>query len=347
MATRLTARSKVIRFLVPLLLILSWFIPLPYYIYQPGSAEELQSILTVAGGQKDEKGALMLTTVLTVPVENIYYYAYGKLLPNRQIVPKEEADRGLAEEDYKKLLRHMMNSSQESAVVAAMRYLGRPVTIRYMGALVSGIAPYSKAKNVLQIGDLIVKVDDRPVAKREDLVQYLHDKQVGDKVKLQLIRDSQPKTAEIELVLLRDLYGDPLQPSRAGLGIDLMDKQEAENLPKVDFHTDQIGGPSAGLMFALEIVSQLTPGDLTKGHKIAGTGTIDGDGNVGQIGGIEHKIVAADKKGAEIFFCPADVGPNDTNTKMAKTKAAEIGTKMTIVPVRTLADAVDYLNRLP
>ncbi|GAX90410.1 PDZ/DHR/GLGF domain protein [Effusibacillus lacus] len=347
MVNRLTTRGRAIRILLPLLLILSWFISLPYYVYQPGSAEELQPMVTVAGGQKDEKGSLMLTTVMTVPVKNIYYYGYGLLFPNRELVPREQVDRGMSDEEYKNLLQHMMSGSQESSIIAAMRYLNMPVTVRYLGVVVSSVAPYSKAKGKLQTGDLIEKVDGRDVAKREDLIQYLQTKKIGDKVQVQINRNNQSSTVEVELVQLLDRYGKPLEDKRIGLGIDLITKQKTENLLPVDFKTEQIGGPSAGMMFALEIISQMTPGDLTKGRKIAGTGTIDAEGTVGQIGGIEHKIVAAHKKGAEIFFSPADVDKDDSNTKVARQKAAEIGTSMKIVPVRTLTEAIEYLKNLP
>ena len=81
--------------------------------------------------------------------------------------------------------------------------------------------------------------------------------------------------------------------------------------PKVTVKTDEIGGPSAGFMFSLEIYNQLTEEDLTKGYQIAGTGTIDADGTVGPIGGIEQKIVAADKAGAEFFFAPNEKGSKE------------------------------------
>lgn len=342
------ARKTVLRFMLPLLLIGSLFVPLPYYIFQPGSAEELQPIVTVQGGQKDETGAFMLTTVNTISVRNIYYWAYGAIMPNRELVPKEQVDRGMTDEDYEKLLQHMMSTSQESAVVAAMRYLDKRVDIRYLGVVVRQVLPESKAKGILEVGDLIVKVDDKSTPKREDLVNYLRSKKPGDHVQVEFERDKQTRTADIELIALPDPNGDaPEKPKRAGLGFEPLTKQKVENQLPVAFQTENIGGPSAGLMFSLEIISQLTPGDLTKGHKIAGTGTIDGEGNVGQIGGIEHKIVAASDKGAEIFFAPADIQPDDSNTRTAMKKAKEIGATMKVVPVKTLAEAMNYLKNLP
>lgn len=108
-------------------------------------------------------------------------------------------------------------------------------------------------------------------------------------------------------------------------------------------------------MFSLEIYNQLTKNDLTKGHSIAGTGTIDPDGTVGRIGGIDKKVVAADNEGAEIFFAPDDeitpemkkAYPNiQSNYKEAVKAAKDIGTKMKIVPVKTFDDALNYLKAL-
>jgi Lon-like protease len=117
--------------------------------------------------------------------------------------------------------------------------------------------------------------------------------------------------------------------------------------PKVSVKTDEIGGPSAGLMFSLEIFDQLMDEDFTKGYKIAGTGTIDSKGAVGPIGGIDQKIVAADKAGAEIFFAPNEKGTSDSNYKLAVKTASQIGSKMKIVPVDLIDDAINYLQKLP
>ncbi|MFK4998850.1 S16 family serine protease [Bacillus sp. N9] len=115
----------------------------------------------------------------------------------------------------------------------------------------------------------------------------------------------------------------------------------------VEINEKDIGGPSAGLMFSLEIYNQATEGDLTKGYEIAGTGTIDMDGNVGQIGGIREKITAVHKAGIDIFFCPQDIHANDTNEKDVLDEVKKQGYSVTVVPVKTLQDAINYLRELP
>ena len=104
-----------------------------------------------------------------------------------------------------------------------------------------------------------------------------------------------------------------------------------------ELRTDKIGGPSAGLMFALGIYNALTPGDLTQGYKIAGTGTISTDGRVGPVGGVKYKIAAAEKAGAKVFLAPQD------NFEEAQKYAR----KLRVVPVRTFKEAVEALRALP
>jgi Lon-like protease len=340
-------KKRIAKWILPVVFAISLFYPQPpYYIMQPGSADELAPLVTVEGGKKEEKGAIMLTTVYTIPTRNIYYLAYGYLAPHSELLPKQSVDQGLPQDEYTKILQQMMDSSQQNAMVAGFRAAGKKVDITNLGVEVVGILDQSKAKGVLQKGDLIQQIDTYPVHQAEDVIRYLSGKKPGDKVQVTFTRNGKKEQAEIECIAL------PSDPSsgkgpRTGLGIQQITKQEIHFPAKVSFHTENIGGPSAGLMFATEIVSQLTPGDLTKGYKIAGTGTIDIDGHVGQIGGIEHKVVAADRKGAEIFFVPADINKGDDNAAKAKQTAEEIHSSMKIVPVRTLADVLAYLRNLP
>src|SRR5690606_23603033 len=96
------------------------------------------------------------------------------------------------------------------------------------------------------------------------------------------------------------------EPDRVGLGISFVEDSTITTDPEVKIDSEQIGGPSAGLMFTLEIINQLLEEDITKGYDVAGTGTMEREGEVGRIGGIDQKVMAADKDGMEIFFAPHD-----------------------------------------
>jgi Lon-like protease len=174
----------------------------------------------------------------------------------------------------------------------------------------------------------------------EKFIDYVSTKKAGDKVKLTYQRNKSTRTVTLELQPFKE------DPQKVGIGISLVDDKEIVVKPKVKVKTDEIGGPSAGFMFTLEIYNQLTEGDLTKGYQIAGTGTIDVDGTVGPIGGIEQKIVAADKAGAEYFLAPNEKGIKNSNYRDAVKTARDIKTKMKIIPIDTFDDGVNYLEKL-
>lgn len=335
--------------IVGIVFLASLFIPTPYYLYQPGEAEELQPIISVENGHKIEKGDLMLLTVYSIPASNIYYLAYGALAPHTEIKKEEDVTQGLSDAEYERTLTHMMDTSQQNAIIAGLKAAGEKVTANFNGVFVSMILPNSNAKGILQVGDVIKGVDGHTLLSGEDLTGYLQkNKKKGDYVTLSYLRDGKPQTSKIQLVEVpvsnQTTPGAPMKP---GLGI-VPDNDVTLNLPrKVTINAADIGGPSAGLMFSLEIYNQIVPGDLTKGYKIAGTGTIDSQGNVGQIGGIELKIIAAVKKGADIIFCPADIEQGDSNYHDILAAAKQNNIKVKIVPVKTMQDAINYLQSLP
>jgi PDZ domain-containing protein len=177
---------------------------------------------------------------------------------------------------------------------------------------------------------------------RTILQQYLLKKKVGDIVQITFLRDEVEHTESLKLAQISDENG-----KRPGIGISLDNYQTIELPKEVSIASQNIGGPSAGLMFTLEIYDQLRKDiDLTRGYKIAGTGTMSDDGTVGRIGGINHKVVAADSAGAEIFFAPDDTGFGASNYEDALVTAKRIGTSMKIVPVKNVHDAIHYLTEL-
>ncbi|MCD7036676.1 PDZ domain-containing protein [Metabacillus sp. GX 13764] len=330
------------RFLTAVLVVLLIiaFIPTPYYLYQPGSAEPLSPIVTVENGKKDEKGKLFLTTVLSTRASNLYILASGFVTPHTQIQKKEDVQGDYTDEEYSRLLTHMMSSSQQNAIAAGLKEAGEKVEIIRKGVFVQSVMKDSNAKKILQLGDVVTAADGHKLPSPIELVTYLKEnKKAGDTVQITYQHEGKIKTAPIKLI--------QLDKTRAGLGIGFDDEFTLKTPKKVDIDAKDIGGPSAGLMFSLEILNQVVPEDLTKGYKIAGTGTIDVNGNVGQIGGIEDKIVAAHNEGAEIFLCPADTLKGDSNTKEVIKAAKEDGYDIKIVPVKNIKEAADFLRKLP
>jgi len=160
------------------------------------------------------------------------------------------------------------------------------------------VTPGSPADGRLRAGDVITAVDGTPVTSRGRLVALVRDRGPGTPLTLSYTRGGQRGTVEVTTAAAK---GDA---DRAVIGVAL---EAVQRVPfTVEFDLDRIGGPSAGLMFSLGVIDKLDPEDLTGGIFIAGTGTIDDDGVVGPIGGIQQKLVAADAVGAEAFLTPAD-----------------------------------------
>lgn len=310
------------------------FMPLPYLIYRPGVAEEVKPMISIAAGDKDEKGAFILTTVSS-RYANVVWYLAAKLDKNAEIDPKPKRD----EAEYSALQVSYMSGSQTNAIEAAYKKAGVAYNDVALSVSVIGHIDGVESKGDFEARDVILSVDGQDVHSAENLSALLAAKKPGDHVKVKLKRNGKETAEDVELIELKDSDG----AVRPGFGISIAEQRDivsSDTGKKVNFAKTDIGGPSAGLMFTLEIYNQLTSGDLSKGHRIAGTGTIAPDGTVGAIGGVQFKIVAANQQKAEVFFVPED------NYKDAKQKADSIGTSMKIVPVKTLDDALNYLAGL-
>ncbi|MFE0505884.1 SepM family pheromone-processing serine protease [Peribacillus butanolivorans] len=322
-----------------ILLIASALYSLPYYVSKPGMAKELEPIIEVSGGDEAE-GSFMLTTV-RMGKANIYSYMlakwsdYQEIYPETSIRSEDETD-----EEYNIRQLHLMDGSKNNAIKIAYEKAGKEVDYEYLGVYVLDVLKGMPAAKELKAGDQIIQVDNLKFKSAEEFMDYINGKKAGDEVELVYKREETEKTAHLSLQSFKD------DPSRVGIGISLDDNRRVITKPAITIDSEQIGGPSAGLMFSLEIYNQLTEGDLTKGYDIAGTGTMSDDGTVGPIGGIQQKIVAADKSGAEIFFAPNENGAAGSNYEDALVVAKDIETKMKIVPVNNFEDALDYLTKL-
>lgn len=324
---------------VAILLIASALYSLPFYVSKPGMAKELEPIIEVSGGD-EAKGSFMLTTV-RMGRANIYSYMmakwskYQELYPEASIRSEDETD-----EEYNIRQLHLMDGSKNNAIKIAYEKAGKEVEYEYLGVYVLDVLKGMPAAKELKAGDQIIQVDDVKFKSAQEFMDYINEKKAGDEVKIVYKREETEKTAVLSLQPFEN------DPNRVGIGISLDDNRRVNTKPAIAIDSEHIGGPSAGLMFSLEIYNQLTKGDLTSGYDIAGTGTMSDDGTVGPIGGIQQKIVAADKSGAEIFFAPNENGAAGSNYEDALIAAKDIDTDMKIVPVDNFEDAVAYLTKL-
>lgn len=315
------------------------FVPLPYYITKPGMAEKLEPYVQVEGGNK-EKGDFMLVTV-SMGQANVVNFLSAKFNKYEEIFKKEEIlQKGESDEEYQLRQVYAMKESQDAAIYNAYKRANYPVTFENQGVLVAGIADGMPAAEKLKLGDRIVAVDGQPFQTAEEFIAYMKTKKQNDEVTIKYVHEKNEKEDKFVLQPI------PQDKSRAGIGVSIITDKKLTVSPNVKIDAHKIGGPSAGLMFTLEIYNQLVKEDITKGHEIAGTGTINEKGEIGPIGGISQKVVAAHNAGAEVFFAPNEKGAKNSNYKEAVKAAKDINTKMKIIPVDTLDDALAYLDKM-
>lgn len=325
-------------FLLVVLLLL-WTLKLPYYIYKPGEAEELSRMVEVDFGSQS-KGEFHLVTVSGAQASPIDF-VLAKLSHYHEITPLDEAiPEDFTEDEYRYYQLKMMESSQDASKVVAYEAAGKKVEIDWNGIYVVRTMQDMPAKDVLKVGDRIIQVDDLEVKEPEDLTNYMESKRENDIVYIKFEREGEMLEASLPLKKFS------AESEQVGIGIQLVADRTVKVEPEVEIRSGNIGGPSAGLMFALEMYDQLVEEDLTKGYKIAGTGEIDFDGNVHRVGGVDKKIVAASRKGIEIFFVPFENGKADSNYELAKRTAEALDTEMKIVPIDSFEEALAYLNQL-
>ncbi|WP_409253596.1 SepM family pheromone-processing serine protease [Bacillus sp. SCS-153A] len=344
------SQKKWIRILIFMMILIigSSFYYLPYYVTKPGSAKDLDPMIEVEGGYEDE-GKFMLTTV-RMGKANIYTYLMASIKKYEHIYPVEEIrSSDETDEEYNVRQLHLMESSKLNAIEVAFKHADKPYSFEYNGVYVLNVYPGMPAAEVLEPGDMITAIDGNRFSSSQEFIDYINKKSVGDSVMITYTRDGKEQEKEISLAEFSASEG------KVGLGIGLVDDKEIITTPQVKMDTAKIGGPSAGLMFSLQLYNELVKRDITHGLEIAGTGTISSNGTVGRIGGIEQKVIAADNAGADVFFAPMDIIPDriaktnpdlKPNYEEALKTAEEIGTDMKIVPVKTFADALNYLDSL-
>ena len=346
---KVTKRHYISLLIVFVLAIALNFYPLEKYVMRPGSAYNVEDFIKVTNGDVDDEGSFSLMTV-SIAKATPTTYLLAKF-NNYHDILDVDAVRQPGEDDTEYQVRQLklMSDSQFNALYVAFKKANLPYSVSYKGVYVLNVLEDSAVDGVLQAGDIVTELDGQIISRQKELVELVNNKNKGDKVEIVIDRDNKLITKNLTLKEIPDSNG------RIGLGITFSESKTINTEPTVNADTEKIGGPSAGLMFTLEILNQLLDEDITKGYTIAGTGTINEDSTVGRIGGVEKKVVAADKAGMEIFFAPDDevteqMKENNpdvvSNYEAAVKTAKEIGTTMKIVPVKTLDDALNYLNTL-
>jgi PDZ domain-containing protein len=310
------------------------FTTVPYAALTPGPAFNTlgavngKKVLAIGGhGEFKDTGSLSLTTVSVQDHITLLEALRGWLSSSEAVVPREVVfpPAQTAQQAEQENVQQMLQS-QNSATTAAFKQLGIPTTKAFA---VGAIKPGSPAASALKVGDVLMTIDGQPVTAQDAVGALIGKRKAGETVVVGYSRDGKAATATITTAASTD------KPIRPVIGISV----EERNISSVtvDITLDDVGGPSAGLMFALGIVDKLGTESLTGGKRIAGTGEISNEGKVGAIGGIAQKMRGAKARGATIFLVPS------ANCKEAKDNKPS---GITLVKVSTLQDALASLKTL-
>ncbi|WP_200427818.1 PDZ domain-containing protein [Streptomyces sp. NE5-10] len=331
------------------LLIAGVLIPVPYSEMSPGPTVNTlgeargEPVLQISGRKTyPTDGHLNMTTVRVTSADykmNAVEAVYGWLTHDNVVVPHDTLyPDGKTEEESSQENAEEFSQSQESAKVAALDELGIPFTTR---VVVASVVKDSPAEGTLHAGDVIKAVDGAEVTAPADVAEQVTKREPGEKVVFTIVPAKEAAAAEKahkEATVTRKVAITTAKSEEGDRAIVGIQAGTDHVFPfTIDIKLADVGGPSAGLMFALGIVDKLTPESLTGGKFVAGTGTIDDDGKVGPIGGIQMKLVGARNAGAEYFLTPAD---------NCATAAGDTPDGLTLVKVDTIADATASLEKL-
>lgn len=279
-------------------------------------------------------GSFILTSILPQTPITAGQWLYGqwspviRIVPPERIVPADTSAQELAQQQYR-----MLDESERMAIAVGLDLAGYPVEVVGQGARVISILPESPAIEALMPGDVIVRLNADPIRGTAELINRLSQEQPGSRVWLEIRRAGRSRPVAVTLMP----PAEPEGPPRLGITVESAGFDIHLPFPVQIVPQKISGGPSAGLMFALTVYNLVTPEDLTGGRKIAGTGTIDLEGRVGIIGGVEQKVAAAERAGAAIFLAPPE------NYEDARAVARRIR----VVEVATAEEAIRFLAGLP
>ena len=298
--------------------------PLPYYIEAPGGTIDITNRIDIDGGYVS-KGSLNLLYV-TEYRGNVMTYLMGLVLPNFDIEKQEE--RQISNESTQDIYirnRVMLENSIDNATILAYRHANKTVNITGYNNII--LANYND--NDLKIGDNIISIDNVKVSNLIDIKNELDKKEANQTITIGIRRDNKEHSFKVKL------------DDEKKLGIIVQTDYEYELDPEINikFKTSE-SGSSGGLMLALSIYNAITSEDITHGLKVAGTGTIDIEGNVGEIGGVKYKIMGAVRNKMDLVFVPA------ANYDEAMEVKKEHNYDIDIIKINTFEEALNYLNNL-
>jgi Lon-like protease len=309
-----------------------FIVPSNEYIFLPDKAHPVGPLVDVAGSHPAKgPGGIYFVDVI-IRKATLLERLFGGLHKGADLeAPDNVVPAGVTSAQNDQLSLEEMKTSQQIAGAVALRSLGYKVKAVDNGALVAGISPGAPADGKLEPTDVIVAVDGKPVKSPAALTRAMHGRPVGQVVRFTILRGSTTKTVAIRTVAAS------ATSKRAIVGI-YVEPSDSIHLPiHVSIDAGDVGGPSAGLAFALDVLEKLGH-NVDRGNKIAATGEIYLNGAVGPIGGIKQKTFGAREAGVDAFLVPA--GQNATDAK-------RYADGLLIIPVKSFQQALRALATLP
>jgi PDZ domain-containing protein len=300
----------------------------------PGLALAVEPMVQIAPEHRyTHSGSLILTSVVAQAPIIAGEWVAGqlspivKIVPPASIVPENTTIQEQARQGFRQL-----DESVTTAIVVGLRRAGYSADLISKGVTVLGIQPDSHAQGVLQTGDVITGLNGLPIRTPNELIDQIKSQNPQATVQLNIVRDQQSLEIDVPLITPTITNTSPrLGIAIGSAGVDMQLPFPVQIVPE-----KIVGGPSAGLMFTLAVYNAVTPNDITSGRKIAGTGTINLDGTVGPIGGVQQKVAAAEAAGAEYFLSPVENYAD----------ARSVTQKIKVVKVATVDEALAFLKGL-
>lgn len=309
------------------IIIAIFVINLPYYISAPGGLIDTKKrILTDEAFEM--KGSLNMAYVTEIHA-NIPTYLWSFIAKDWDLEKKEEA---IAKNDNEKdmIYRNKLLLEEANVMAEKVAYQNSDIDYEIVNNKVFVTYIDEKAKTDLEVRDQIIEVDGNKVVDKNYLLSYVKSKNIGDALSFKVIDGNKEKTKKATLI---DLEGE------AKVGIIITETYEIKSGKKLKFDfSSSESGPSGGLMTSLAIYSNINRVDLTSGKKIAGTGTIEEGGKVGEISGVKYKLIGAVNNKADVFLVPKGENYNE-----AKKLKKDRGYKIDLVPIETFEQALNYL----
>lgn len=315
---------------VLLLLIISTFIKVPYEVNMPGGIIDLGNRVTVNGKEVEIEGSFNMAYVSVVQ-GSLPYVLLGFIMPDWDVVPESQSTyENETIDDANKRSKLYLEQSIDYATAVAMDEAGIPYEIGNRVNYVAYIG--EEADTTLKVGDNILSINGEEIEDINVMSERVQATKVGDTMSFIVLRDG--KEVEAAAVIYEE-------DDKHYVGISAITTFDLDSDLDVEISTKASeSGPSGGMMMTLMVYNALTDQDLTYGKRIVGTGTINLDGTVGEIGGVKYKLMGAVKNDADLFIVPAG------NYEEAMDVKKEKGYNIDIVSVKTFSDVVEYLEGL-